>query len=70
MKSRREIRAQLQQKGVPAELIDDAFEACGDESGEAEAVRRLLEKKRFDPACADEREMQRIYGYLARKSVK
>ena len=67
MKSRREIRAQLQQKGVPAELIDDAFEACGDEGGEAEAVRRLLEKKRFDPACADEREMQRIYGYLARK---
>ena len=67
MKSRREIRAQLLQKGVPSELIDDAFEACGEEGGEADAIRRLLEKKRFDPVCADEREIQRLYGYLARK---
>lgn len=67
VKSRKEIRAQLLQKGVPSEMIDNAFEACDDEGGEAAAVRRLLGKKRFDPACADEREMQRIYGYLARK---
>ena len=67
MKSRREIRAQLLQKGVPSELIEDAFEACGEEGGEADAIRRLLEKKRFDPVCADEREIQRLYGYLARK---
>lgn len=67
MKSRREIRAQLLQKGVHSELIDDAFEACGEEGGEADAIRRLLEKKRFDPVCADEREIQRLYGYLARK---
>lgn len=67
MKSRREIRAQLLQKGVPSEMIDDAFEACGEEGGEADAIRRLLEKKRFDPVCADEREIQRLYGYLARK---
>ena len=67
IKSRREIRAQLLQKGVPSELIEDAFEACGEEGGEADAIRRLLEKKRFDPVCADEREIQRLYGYLARK---
>ena len=67
IKSRREIRAQLLQKGVPSEMIDDAFEACGEEGGEADAIRRLLEKKRFDPVCADEREIQRLYGYLARK---
>ncbi len=67
MKSRREIRAQLLQKGVPSEMIEDAFEACGEEGGEADAIRRLLEKKRFDPVCADEREIQRLYGYLARK---
>lgn len=67
LKSRKEIRAMLLQKGVSAELIDDAFESCSDEGGDADAVMRILKKKKFNPETADEKEMQRIYGYLARK---
>lgn len=67
MKSRREIRAMLRQKGVPSEMIDDAFESCSDEGSEREAVMQILKKKKFDPDNADERELRRIYGYLARK---
>ena len=69
-KSRKEIRAALMQKGVSAELIEQAFENCYEDGGEEEAVRSILRKKRFDPATAEEPEKQRIYGYLARKGFK
>lgn len=72
-KSRKEIRALLMQKGVSPELAEAAFEACcdsGEEDGEAEAIRRILKKKRFDPADADESEMRKIYGHLARKGFR
>ena len=69
-KSRKEIRAALMQKGVAAELIEQAFENCYADGGEEEAVRSILRKKRFDPMTAEETEKQRIYGYLARKGFK
>ena len=69
-KSRKEIRAALMQKGVSAELIEQAFENCYEDGGEEEAVRSILRKKRFDPTTAEEPEKQRIYGYLARKGFK
>ena len=69
-KSRKEIRAALQQKGVSAGLIDRAFEICYEEDGEEAAIRGILRKKRFDPGSADDREKQRIYGYLARKGFR
>lgn len=72
-KSRKEIQALLQQKGVPAEQIQAAFEACYDEKdghGEQEAIRKLLKKKRFSPEACDEPGMQKIYGYLARKGFR
>ena len=68
--SRKEIRAALQQKGVSAGLIDRAFEICYEEDGEEAAIRGILRKKRFDPGSADDREKQRIYGYLARKGFR
>ena len=58
------------QKGVSAELIEQAFENCYEDGGEEEAVRSILRKKRFDPTTAEEPEKQRIYGYLARKGFK
>lgn len=67
IKSRKEIRAMLLQKGVSAELIDNAFESCSAEGGEEDAVMRILKKKKFDPGNADDKEVQRMYGYLARK---
>lgn len=69
-KSRKEIRAALMQKGVSAELIEQAFESCYADGGEEEAVRSILRKKKFDPTTAEEPEKQRIYGYLARKGFK
>ena len=58
------------QKGVSAELIEQALESCYEEGGEEEAVRRIFRKKRFDPTAAEEAEKQRMYGYLARKGFK
>lgn len=69
-KSRKEIRAALMQRGVAPELIDRAFELCYEEEDEAAAIRSILRKKRFDPDSADDREKQRIYGYLARKGFR
>ena len=69
-KSRKEIRAALLQKGVSPELIDQAFEICGDEGGEESAIRSILRKKKFDPETAEEKEKQKIYGYLARKGFR
>lgn len=67
VKSRKEIQYELFRKGLSSEAIEKAFAECSEDGGEEYAVRKLLEKKRFDPGHADEREMQKIYGYLGRK---
>lgn len=69
-KSRKEIQAALRNKGIDRELISQAFESCFEEGTEEEAIRRLLKKKRFCPDCADERELQKIYGFLGRKGFR
>lgn len=69
-KSRQEIRAALLKKGVSEEAADRALEVRYDEREEAEAIRKLLRKKRFDPSCSQDRERQKIYGYLARKGFR
>ena len=69
-KSRKEIQAALLQKGVSQDQIDRAFEICGEEGGEEAAIRSILRKKKFDPETADERDRQKIYGYLARKGFR
>ena len=37
---------------------------------EQEAVLRILKKKKVDPRTADEAQMQKIYGFLARKGFR
>ncbi len=66
-KSRMEIRSLLSQKGLSAELIEAAFEACGQREAEQDAIRKILRKKRLDPRTADEAQMQKIYAYLGRR---
>ena len=39
---------QLVGKGVPRELIDEAFEESYEREDSTEAIRRLLEKKHYD----------------------
>ncbi|MCC2254058.1 RecX family transcriptional regulator [Ruminococcus sp. CLA-AA-H200] len=69
-KSRKEIRAALLQKGVSEEQISLAFELCCEEGGEEEAVRRLIRKKGYDLRSADDAQMQKIYGFFARKGFR
>lgn len=67
VKSRKEIYAALCQKGIAKETIERAVEACYEEEGEQEAIRRILEKKHFFDKQATEAERTKIYGYLMRK---
>lgn len=69
-KSKKEIYAALVQKGVSAELIETAMEESYGPEGEREAIRRLLAKKRYDIANADQTQMQKIYAFLARKGFR
>ena len=70
VKSKKEIRMLLLNKGVSIDLIDRAMEICYAENSEEEAVKTILRKKRFDPASMDERQMQKMYNYLARKGFR
>ncbi|SHJ98139.1 regulatory protein RecX [Hespellia stercorisuis] len=69
-KSRREIYAALVQKGVASESIDLAFEETYDTGGEQQAIREIIRKRRVDLSAADEGEIRKLYGYLARKGFK
>lgn len=70
VKSKKEIRMALMQKGISSEIAKGALETCYEEMGEEAAVRKILRKKRFDPNTAQEAEMQKIYGYLGRKGFR
>lgn len=68
-RSRKEIYAKLCEKGVPRDLIDLAFENCY-EDGDREAIRQLIRKKNIDIEHATEQEINKLYGYLARKGFR
>ncbi len=65
-KNRRQLREALLTRGVPADLIDQAFEEEY-EDHEEELIERLLEKKQYDPENTDLKEKQKIYQSLLRK---
>ena len=46
---------------------DEAMEECYGSGDAGTAIRRLLEKKHFDPESVDRKERQRIMAYLARR---
>lgn len=69
VKSRKELYAMLCEKGVSRDLIDLAFENCY-EDGEQEAIRQLIRKKNVDLDQATEQELNKLYGYLARKGFR
>ena len=66
-KSKREISGALCQKGIPKEQIDAAMEECYGKEDSHAAIRKILEKKKYDPATAQDAEKRRIMGYLTRK---
>ncbi len=69
-KSKREIYAALSQKGVSKEQIESAMETCYEETDELDAIRRIVEKKRFSPEKSTDVEKKRIYDYLLRKGFR
>lgn len=69
-RSRRRIERDLQTKGIDRETIGAAWiawEEQGGASDESGMIRRLLEKRRYDPERADYGERQRQAAFLMRK---
>ncbi|MBO5167367.1 MAG: regulatory protein RecX [Lachnospiraceae bacterium] len=69
-RSRRKIENDLLGKGITKDVIIRAWaqwEEEGNAQDEDAQIAQLLNKKHFDPENADQREMQRIYGFLARR---
>ena len=66
-KSRRRIRADLRQKGVPVDIIEEAFDSVlrdGDLADEEQLIRRLMAKRHYDPETATFEDMQKMKAYL------
>lgn len=69
-RSRRRIEQDLRDKGIDRDTLEKAWqewEAQGGSQDEAEMIRRLLEKRHFDPDTADMKEKQKTYAFLLRK---
>lgn len=72
-RSRARIRQELMRKGIPADILESALEtsyADSDENQELIMIAKLLEKKGYNPAEADLKQKQKIYGYLMRKGFR
>lgn len=69
-RSRRRIENDLLQKGISKDVMQKAFlqwEEAGNEQDEEAQIEQLLIKKHFDPETAEPKEVQRMYGFLARR---
>ncbi len=69
-KSRKELFALLNAKGISPEQAGRAMETCYGEDEEKETICRILQRKKIDTQESSEQEMQKIYGYLARKGFR
>ena len=69
-RSRRRIEQDLQKKGIPGDVIEQAWNEWQEQGGiqdEQAQIQELLLKKHFDPGQADYKELQKIFAYLSRK---
>ena len=72
-KSKKAVIQALVRKGVSQDVASDAVEkACGERKAEdcydeSEKIRRLLEKRHFDPKAADSKEYNKQVTYLMGK---
>ncbi len=69
-KSKREIRASLIQKGVSREVIQQALDDGYADRNELAAIRRLVEKRRFEVQTATDVEKRKMQDYLLRKGFQ
>lgn len=69
-RSRRRIEQDLLGKGIDRATLERAWTIWEEDGGcqdESAMIRELLEKKGFDREAADQKERQRMYGFLMRK---
>lgn len=64
-KSNLQLRNALYQKGIKGELVELALQER--EYEEADMIRKLLQKRRYNPEQADRKEQQKTYQYLMRR---
>jgi len=71
-KSRQKIFQELYTKGIDRETASEAWEqACSlEEPDERMILRRTIEKRCSPVTELDEKEMRRLYGYLARRGFR
>ena len=66
-KGRARILMELRNKGVSQEDIDYAFQETEEGADTRERIRELIRKKRKGPGKMEEKERQRLYGFLMRR---
>jgi regulatory protein len=72
-KSRRLIEQELLRKGISRDILSLSWTTDDDGSrriSEDDMIRKLLEKKHFDPQFTDEKERRRLYAMLVRKGFE
>lgn len=72
-KSRTRMEQDLMRKGISKDTIRTVFEELeeqGTSQDEGAMIRRLLEKKKYDPQTATGQEKQRMYAFLYRKGFR
>ena len=67
--SRVQMKQKLMQKGIASSVIADAIEE-GYVADEMEQIMALLQKRKFVPEEADEKEFQRTYQYVMRRGFQ
>ena len=72
-KSRTRMEQDLMRKGIIKDTIRTVFEELeeqGTSQDEGAMIRRLLEKKKYDPQTATGQEKQRMYAFLYRRGFR
>ena len=64
--SLRQMKTALLQRGVAKETLEEVFQDA-ELPDEERQIRGWIEKRRYDPAAADEKERGRMYRFLLRK---
>lgn len=69
-RSRRRIEQDLRERGIDRDTLERAWQEWEEQGGsqdEEQMIRKLLEKRHYDPDTADRKEKQRTYAFLLRK---
>jgi regulatory protein len=64
-KSKLEIIAQLKNKGISKEAVDQFY--CENEIDDTQAIIKLMNKKRYNPHEDNKEKQKKMYMYLCRK---